>query len=118
MSDLDDKLKEILVGGTKYEKSRYSHVLDKSITKIRQAFTESGYVYVPQITTCESYNAGNPKPTAFRVNDMIVMTGQEWFNRFEQELKDSGYTGGYVDTTPSSILDNARRASGIQEHNT
>jgi hypothetical protein len=76
MSDLDEKLREIIGNHERAVQERAKNT-SFTVMEIEQAFKDAGYIKVPQQVedTWREYNriAG-------------YMTGQEWYDRFEKEL--------------------------------
>lgn len=94
MSDLDDKLREILDGN-------FGADYSDAIAQIKQAFAEH-------------YDAIE-KDTLHYVSNLKLMTGQEWYERFEHELATppkSGFTTERVDIFQRA-KEAAKRAAGI-----
>lgn len=119
MSSLDDKLKEILQAVWKDDNMYFANEgLDYdlegnssgAITLIKRAFQESGYVHIPQVEIVTKYERGS-KPNVIMVNGNEVMTGAEWYERFNwflpKELPETS------DTIVSVIREAAKRASGL-----
>jgi hypothetical protein len=89
---LDERLRELLsqitTGGHYVRLNRQAQQLvDSQSAQIKQAFADEGYVHVPQVEVVTRYEAGK-KPEVFMVNGKEVMTGQEWYSRFEPLLED------------------------------
>lgn len=98
MATLEDKLRKIV---EKYENTD-SDVL---VAQIIQAFKDEGWVKVDLRYT--------PPMDVFTTNPKY-MTGQEWYERFENEL---GNTVVSADNVPAVVLackESAKKASGLQ----
>jgi hypothetical protein len=108
MDSIDEKIREILdtviprdgeVDGMTAE--LHDNAVDNTLAKIHAAFTEEGYVQVPKEVqeTWKEYNrmAG-------------YMTGQEWYDRFEELVEEMNMEPPIVD---GAYLEAAQRASGI-----
>lgn len=112
--NLDDKLREILVWHeTRSEMAVEAGGTDptpKAIEKLHQAYQEAGY-HQPVTTYDELLNV--PKQHTdkiLRVNGVIFMTGEEWYDRFRREYKMRVATD---DDTEQDIMTAAKRASGL-----
>lgn len=97
MTNLDDKLKELvfkMAGGIKDGG-------EDEITQIKQAFADEGYVAKSELKSW-SYTAE-------------LLTGTEWYDRFEKELNNLGvnYKTGMTGLMASEILEAAKRAAGL-----
>lgn len=101
---LDDKLRETL---TKYRnlllEPEEHYVEDKltqakAIAQIHQAFAEEGYTTADQLA----------KNLSSKIN---IMTGQEWYDRFEKELEPIRRT---MPRTIFKVKEAARKAAGIE----
>lgn len=94
MSSLDDKLREILD-----EYGVPDDWQDKKIAQIKQAFAER-YWLMPK------------HPNIYP--DPLVMTGQEWLEKFVHALLEDGtYEEGDTEDL-DKVMDAAREASGIK----
>lgn len=103
MSDLEDKLRNLL--SVIPQPAR-----DGTIKRIKQAFEYEGYVKM----------LGNPD--FIDNHGRVLMTGQEWFERFEKKLGNDVYGDSYdgkhqCDSVPypctCDLLEAARRAAGL-----
>jgi len=128
MTDLDKKLKEILLPAIHALDSDESDTL---VTQIKQAFADEGYEKVEYERTdqrepvVERFGSlgelGSPKMTIHEWNKILsnkeIMTGQEWYNRFEKELetwKQYGDKVNYMWNT-DTVLKAAKKASGLDK---
>lgn len=83
MNDLDEKLKSIVgeVSFTKADGSE-SHITE-AVEKLKQAFTEAGYTKsIGKLVEDDVRQAFQ----LLRDGAIKMMTGQEWYDRFEKEL--------------------------------
>ena len=98
MSDIDEKLREIIVNlldtGMPNSISQ-----DEAHKQIKQAFADAGYSY-------QERNLFKGLKLA-----RTVMTGQEWYERFDRELDDYADISG--DVSYSDCLKAAKRAAGL-----
>lgn len=103
MSNLNDSLKKIKITAYFKKGEEYLFLNDKDITEIKQAFAEAGYINM------QGAKVSGPKYTVqtYRGDGARMMTGQEWYERFDKELRaEDTYS---ID----EILQAAKRASGI-----
>ena len=107
MSNLDDKLREIL---EKPGKS-LAGATDQTIVQIKQAFADEGYLQHNEFGIVQTY-------THKATN---VMTGQEWYDTFVKELskdpakaKNSENGSFYFMFSERDVLEAARKASGLK----
>lgn len=126
VSELDEKLKKIcewLVYNSDYQD------IDDSLSKIRQAFKEAGYVQKEwrSVGTVngerfEHIDVYTPAKLGFepvpKGTFAELKTGRGWYDRFTEELSklgqnNTGNQGGWV--THSLVDEAARRAAGIEE---
>jgi hypothetical protein len=103
---LDDKLRDILLGPTS---------TDEAVQLVKQAFAAESYRQIlkakEQMKAVEAHNA-----------DLVYMSGQEWYDRFEKELEplltypidDSGIVN-YSCIMKDSVYIAARRATGLAD---
>lgn len=110
MSDIDEKLKIVQ---SKIGCCRYHMESQEFRDEIKQAFAEAGYVNDVYRKTINDAFLDGVKSEAG------LMTGQEWYDRFEKE-----YTGllspGQMhadDLTEEDVLKAAKRAAGLEHHN-
>lgn len=70
---------------------------------------KDGWVKLPQVEVVTRYEA-NKKPEVIMVNGKEVMTGQEWYDKFEQEL------GKYAASHLGAVdpIEVAKKAAGIE----
>lgn len=112
---LDDRLKEILKEHRSFAMHSAGdgvamHNSDEAIAQIKQAFADNNYVQLP--TVRKEIDEG------ITVNGKIVMTGQEWFDRFEVETAkittgSKGWTGYLDNYGVDDFLEAAKKASGL-----
>ena len=99
--------------------------------EIIQAFKDDGWVKIPQVEVTTNWERG--KPDEHTVNGKRMMTGQEWYERFERELyipkKQEYKVGTFTDAETKArfyrdggtnfmyemAIEAARRASGIED---
>lgn len=98
MSDLDDKLRDILEGwypGTQYE---------EVIARLKQAFADEGFM--------TSQQADQQTSDILKVNRKL--DGQEWYDRFVKEYShlEGKLSGGSV-MPRSNAIEAAKKASGL-----
>lgn len=90
---LDDKLRGLYDGHPDH--------MEEWLTDIKQAFADEGFISV--------YQGRVDKPT---------MTGQEWYDRFEKELKQSGFSWDIQNGNQAEAIfdvnEAAKKASGLQ----
>jgi hypothetical protein len=108
---LDGKLKTIMA--EQYEP--INNTADEWIPQIKQAFAAESYRQIltakEQMQAVEAHNA-----------DLVYMSGQEWYDRFEKELEplltypidDSGIVN-YSCIMKDSVYIAARRATGLAD---
>jgi hypothetical protein len=111
MSDLDEKLEAALRQPGMVWMDTYDPMIEKMIIAIKQAFKDAGWL---QITKAYPVND----------NDILLLTGQEWHDRFRKIVThDSRLTDlddsepRYVDLINSVMRymdDAAKRASGVE----
>lgn len=122
-TDLDDKLREIL----KESANQYRDNNANCIAQIKKLFEEAGYVrtWVKKMQD-EYYQRYGDAETGLKLaeaflNGEILMTGQEWLERFEKELIKTPkhavrVEGKYrVMIEESSVFEAAERASGVED---
>lgn len=127
MSELDEKLKKII---GEDETTLYIHTLSEGepdiecihltkegLEQIKQAFVEDGWV---RLDFADTGTAAVVAAEAKR-NYESVMTGQDWYNRFEKELDQFTFAtlhtaNGVVEelTTRPTVFEAAKRAAGIE----
>lgn len=105
MSNLNEKLREILENNFKIVSSgiphmRHAHAVEitseEKIDQIKQAFEEEGW-----------HNLMDAKDREF-------MSGQEWYERFEKEIR-SWTNAGDISFTDTAYLKAAKKASGVSK---
>ena|ERR1035437_8248663 len=105
MSTLDDKLQDIL--------RKHNVVAPRIISEIKQAFKDEGYqpIATPVLSSEDNINHYYFDRTdkTWKVKPEKYMTGQEWYERFENEFTKLG-TGGLRE----EILGLAKKAAGIE----
>lgn len=104
MSDLDDRLKEIIRDARSYklygnDEPEADFDEDELLAAIKQAFEEAGYVQI--IGKASVSIDGKPDPK-------FHMTGQEWYDRYVNECLKLNRDFSYV-----AMLDAAKRAAGL-----
>lgn len=105
---LDDKLREILFPDQQSIEEEWGNGGDavallrtnESIAKIHQAFADAGYVNTKAVGF-EGFTVKN------------LMTGQEWYDRFEKAFPGDGLMQPYIDIR-EQVLWAAKRASGLE----
>lgn len=125
MVDLDAKLKEIL--HTPVNQRDFSYDEDDIVEQIKQAFAEAGYVtpenaakvqtMVNQMVNLANDMAIVPtiqyvKPNKAITKAQNLMTGQEWYERFEKEFKGTRWYDK-IRGSHDEISDAAKRAAGL-----
>lgn len=99
---LDEKLRELLNGlAAPYGIQDSSRIADH-VEKVKKAFADVGY---EQRVLGRDFTA--------RVNLAEVMTGQEFYDRFEKEI--TGWSMGAYGRDLRSVLLAAKKASGLNE---
>ena len=87
MTDLDTKLREILTDfrlhTIAWDPERGIKT-EEAITQIKQAFTEAGWLKIPQIR--EIKGKLETQHNFVDINNMRYMTGADWLERFKREL--------------------------------
>lgn len=109
MSDLDSKLREILeevedeVNNTGGVSTKHRGRL---VAQIKQAFAEEGYVKVSKDNQDKIKTA-----TIYSINhgQYELMTGQEWYERFEKELNNHP-----IKLQGTEIMRAAKKAAGLE----
>lgn len=123
MSNLDDKLREIMLNARKVGLSDETATYE--VAQIKQAFEEAGYVKSGYANFKSLKVPDEPLDTLQVKHEPSLMTGQEWYDRFEKELSHEIYG----DTNPSDkvdcegipyacscdLLDAAKRAAGLDD---
>lgn len=118
---LDDKLREIL--GLVLHADLKSDLIDSMVASIKQAFTNEGWVELrlaevrPWKETVKNLNELTGSDVslteAYKQN---LMTGQEWYDRFEREIGEWGlgaYSVEYRRVKLDSVLEAAKKAAGL-----
>ena len=122
--ELEDKLREIKIERTEFTRCSVCpemhealyrfHLSSAEIAQIFKAFEEAGWRQVPRMVTVSSVE----EAMKIKEERIPVMTAQEWYDRFEQEL--NKYTPSYVGNphepvyTRKKALSAARRAAGLE----
>lgn len=118
MSNLDDKLKEILqpwleeivseygTGRDDYKKQPFID-FNNAISRITQAFADENYIQVPNVIH------DIDKGSWLEVNSKQVMTGQEWLDRFDK-ITDRMLEATGRKLTDMEYMEAAERASGLK----
>lgn len=108
---IDDKLIFLLTQFVKPENK--GHRYSDAVKQIKEAFAEEGYVHLPQ-----GYVGKLEGVEIMHINGKQVMTGQEWYERFEKQYHMSAdWIAGdpeMGDDAELDVLNAAKRASGIQ----
>lgn len=111
---LDEKLREIAErirdGGMN---SGWNYDVDEAMEEIKQAFIDAGWV-VGRIATEVNgslYIVNGVDPIR-RYDGATLLTGQEWYNRFEAEVDAMSMEPPIVD---GAYLEAAKKAAGIKE---
>lgn len=118
MSNLDDKLIKI------FENYVDSHNdFTGTIQEVKQAFAEEGYVPFDKMPEYEFYVCslcGNHVQGVFKTaHDQLhkdakpTMTGQEWYDRFKEMLKE--FVGDARSVRTSSVISLAKKAAGLDK---
>lgn len=127
MSDLDKKLQDILnttysFGNEDKDLEFYGTSNDDEIEAIKQAFIDEGWIpYKPFEYTPEGKKPAWWSKTPelmtgdeHKARTAGLMTGQEWYDRFEKEVGQYE-AGGWIDDTLDNVLLAAKKAAGIEE---
>jgi hypothetical protein len=97
---------------------RGGRLTDDAIAQIDAVYREAGYVHVPEVEIVTRYERGK-EPELFMVNGKEVMTGQEWYERFEREYHMSAdWIAGdpeMGDDAEHDVLAAAKRAAGLEQ---
>lgn len=114
MIDLDNKLREILaniITQETGEETTAAMISDSYIGQIKQAFADEGYFRLKSENLAAAGKVG------------YMLTGQEWYERFEKNLKgkleyqqhDMGEMGKFIrpEYAKNVSLEAAKRAAGI-----
>ena len=106
--DLDKQIKQILT------KNEYKGI-EPAIEAIKQAFIADGWVQIPQVEVVTRWEAGS-KPEVFMVNGKEVMTGEELYQRVNDEINHMIDTWTPFDRPMGlrDFLEAAKRASGVK----
>jgi len=125
MSDLDDKLREVLRYTVNGERNIHATEMKETLAQIKQAFANAGYVQTLK-TGDRTIVANGKDPFGWIVYyPDEVMTGQEWYDRFMAELDKPLYndTKKYQRQCPECgspyLLETAaKRAAGLEDDKT
>lgn len=109
MSNLDDKLREILTGCVNrayddMDSKSWHDPYSEPIAQIKQAFTDEGYKQYTIHTKITTLNG-----VVTTQHGQAIMTGQEWYDRFKKELTNIKPPDEYV----GDVVAAAKRASGV-----
>lgn len=111
MESLDEKLMKILevasISGIYGPTNATTY--EDLVAQIKKCFADEGYVYIPMVETVTRFERGHI-PKIYMVNGKEVMTGQEWYDRFEKLVDEMGMEPPIVD---GAYLECAARAAGI-----
>lgn len=102
MSDLDDRLREIPIDR---DGGRY-HLSSAELIWVKQAFADEGYERLGHHTTKKPGQKAE-----------LIMTGQEWYDRFEKEMDEAKRwtsMNGAIVMSPNVAIEAAKRAAGIE----
>jgi hypothetical protein len=125
MSDTDQKLREILETGCDVTTAPGGEAIgtvdvpDETIEEIKQAFADAGYIQLPNLKPGDyiTINAGTVMINRDGTMTPVTrMTGQEWFDRFEKELR--GFTFADNHDSRESVnqcWEAAKRAAGLDD---
>jgi hypothetical protein len=105
---LDSKLLTILQDDTLALPEDYA----EAIAQIHHAYQEAGYTQAQSISYATVMKDGVVNLAANPQN-VDLMTGEEWYKRFEQELDELSVTKGLWTDTP--LMEAAKRASNLTE---
>jgi hypothetical protein len=93
------------------------------VNDITELFIDEGYVKIPQVELrTKGHMTG--EPAIFTINGVVSMTGQEWYDRFEEEwvsepiILNSGYmetAEDWITKIDARVKETAKLASGIGE---
>lgn len=115
--ELDENLKDIL---ETCDDDSWPECVPEAIAQIRKAFAEAGWL--PIEPAIRKYLEAGGDEKYYIISQAYVdkhcMTGQEWYERFQTQLRASDGRGPMVIVNPQvedAILQAARRASGIRE---
>jgi hypothetical protein len=107
MSDLESKLLAILAG---QKPTTQTGIKDHNVLvyQIKQAFADEGYAYHPwtMLKDGKYYNVDERHEIVAR-----LMTGQEWYKRFQKETKRMFSGKGYA--SAHNIMGAAKRVAGL-----
>lgn len=113
MSDLDDKIRNVLMQQENHIKA-YLHGVknpgipktEDAIAQIKQAFAEEGYISVK-----EDYEL------KVDIDNSLSMAGREWYERFSAALTSYGclrINVGSVDWDSGDVMRAAKKAAGLE----
>lgn len=129
MSDLDDKLRDIV---SEYAESHEQSQFDEQVRLIKQAFKDDAWSAIPEkevydrvlkydnqtiCSQCQNrFTTQEDCLLHYKLHDP-TMTGQEWYDRFTKEMNGvETYSGDdyYGLVSDDEVLDAAKRATGIE----
>lgn len=126
MSNLDDKLREIAEDvfragvGTQADDIKHSekaylnlqkHYTTEAISQIKQAFKDENYIQVPETVINDDGSMDVRYAKKVLQNGVPLMTGQEWYEKFQNEISEWGL-GAYSGDL-DSVIEAAEKASGL-----
>lgn len=110
---IDEKLRDILYT-LRESKASNVRVMPDAIAQIKQAFTDAGYVHLPNVKPGDYFtiNAGtavlNGEGTMTKVD---YMSGKAWYDRFIKEINAIPYSP----LRYHEIMEAAKRAANIED---
>jgi len=118
MTNLDDKLREMLeIVHEGCKLTRPCPVENQAVRAIKEAFADEGYIQIPSVTEV----VDDDKGTHLEVRGVRVMTGQEWYDRFEKEASSnnfdeiaSGRMRQVFINLNNAYLEAAKKAAGLK----
>lgn len=116
MDGLDKKLGDILI-----DAQRNNLYGEDFVKEVKQAFVEAGYVQVPTVNEVDNklyIQNGMGRQVFFDGSDKRLMSGQEWYNRFVENLKRDGIplydTKAKVAYAYENVVGAAKKVAGIE----
>lgn len=120
-ANLDDRLREILAdSGIAMQYANVPDNMEYTIAQIKAAFKAEGWK-PGDVEVVTRWERGK-KPHIFMIEGKEVMTGQQWYQKLEEEMKGktlpySGDNHDDVATTCLIVMDAAKRASNLEGSN-
>lgn len=115
--DLTKKLDELCIHHL-YQSGEVQqhHLTEEDIETIKHAFIDAGWFKTPDVDgeprkVTITYKENTDAKFA-KLRDYTLMTGQEWYDRFEKELQEIETLPGIFTTHDSRVA--AKKASGIE----